>query len=92
MTHEQAELIGIMALAWLAAHDELGPTFLGSTGASPEDLRNQAADPAFLTSVLEFVTMDDTWVIAFCTAEGLAFDRPLMARQVLSGAADMHWT
>ena len=36
--------------------------------------------------------MDDAWVVAFCDAEGLAYDEPLRARYALPGAEQVHWT
>ena len=92
MTPDRAERIAIAALGWLAGNDELAPAFLGSTGAAAEDLRKLADDPAFLASVLDFVTMDDAWVVAFCDATGYGYEEPLRARQALPGGAQMHWT
>jgi hypothetical protein len=92
MTPDRAETIALRALAWLVAHDDLRPVFLGATGASPEDLRTRVGEPAFLAAVLSFLTMDDAWVIAFCDAEGLAYDQPLRARHALPGQGEVHWT
>ena len=92
MTPERAELIAIQALGWLAGNDDLGPAFLGQTGARAEDLRARAADPAFLASVLEYLTMDDQWIIAFCDDHGLGYDLPLRARYALPGAEHINWT
>ena len=92
MTSEQAEGIAIRALGWLAGNEDLCPVFLGSTGAAAEDLRALARDAAFLASVLEFVTMDDAWVVAFCDANNLEYDAPLRARHALPGAEQVHWT
>lgn len=92
MTPEFAELIGLKALAWLAGNDELCPVFLGSSGASEADLRTGAQDPAFLGAVLEFVTMDDQWVIAFCDSAGLGYEEPIQARQALPGGEEVSWT
>lgn len=92
MKTETAETIGLRALAWLAGDNELLPVFLGSTGTSPEDLGERADDPEFLAAVLDFLTMDDDWVTAFCTAEGLAPDQPMAARQALPGGALPNWT
>jgi len=55
-------------------------------------LRARAADPDFQASVLEFITMDDAWVMAFCDAVGLAYDQPLQARFALPGAEQVNWT
>lgn len=92
MTPDHAETIGLRALAWLVGHEELCPVFMGATGASPEDLRTRAGDPAFLAAVLSFLTMDDAWVIAFCDSEGIAYDQPLRARHALPGQGEVHWT
>lgn len=92
MQHEHAQIIAYQALGWLAGNDELCPVFLGATGGSVDDLRDRATDPAFLASVLEFITMDDAWVIAFCDANDLAYDQPLRARYALPGAEAVHWT
>lgn len=92
MNEQQAEVIAIQALGWLAANDELFPVFLGATGADAATVRNRAQDPDFLGSVLDFLTMDDAWVMAFCHNAGLAYDRPLAARRALPGGGEVHWT
>ena len=92
MNPERAQTIAYQALGWLASNDELCPIFLGSTGGSAEDIRAQAQDPAFLASVLEFITMDDAWVIAFCDSAELSYEEPLQARYALPGAESVHWT
>jgi hypothetical protein len=89
---ESADVIAIRALAWLVGNDELLPVFLGSTGASEADLRQRAGDPDFLASVLDFLLMDDAWVMAFCRAEGLPGEAPMRARAALPGGGDPHWT
>lgn len=92
MKQETAETIALQALAWLAGNDELLPVFLGASGACEADLRAGAADPAFLGSVLDFLTMDDAWVVDFCDNVGLGYEIPMRARQALPGGAQMNWT
>ena len=89
---EAAETFGLKALGWLAAHDELLPVFLGASGASVDDLKHQATDPGFLASVLDFIMMDDAWVIAFCDEIGAKYQDPMMARQAMPGNEQVHWT
>jgi hypothetical protein len=55
-------------------------------------LRTAAQDVVFLAGVLDFLTQDDAWVVAFCEAAGLPFDTPLMARRALPGGAEINWT
>jgi hypothetical protein len=92
MTEAQAELVAIRALGWLAGNDALWPTFVGASGIALDDLRTAAQDVVFLAGVLDFLTQDDAWVVAFCEAAGLPFDTPLMARRALPGGAEINWT
>lgn len=93
MSSDAAETLALQALAWLVTNDDLLPVFLGSTGAAQEDLRARAAEPEFLGSVLDFLMMNDAWVIAFCDANGATpYDYPMQARAALPGGAQMHWT
>lgn len=64
----------------------------GASGAGADDLRNGATDPAFLGSVLDFVMMDDVWVVAFCDSAGLSYDAPMRARAALPGGEQVNWT
>ena len=89
---DQAETIALQALAWLSGNDELFPVFMGATGAGEDDLRSRATDPEFLGSVLDFLTMDDSWVMEFCDSLGLSYETPMHARMVLPGGAQVHWT
>lgn len=89
---DAAETLALDALAWLAGNEDLLPVFMGATGAGAEDLRSRAGEPEFLGSVLDFLMMDDAWVIAFCEARGLPFDTPMRARAALPGGGEVHWT
>jgi len=92
MTPDHAETVALQALGWLAGNEELLPLFLGSTGADSAEMAARATDPAFLGSVLEFLTMDDAWVVAFCDAAQMSYDLPLSALHALPGAGRVHWT
>lgn len=89
---EAAETLGLEALAWLVGQEELIGVFLGATGASEGDLRARAGDPEFLGSVLDFILMDDQWVVQFCDSRGLAYEKVMMARAALPGGEQVHWT
>ena len=92
LSKDRAEIVGVKALGWLAGNDELLPVFLGSTGASTEDLRDNVQEPEFLGSVLDFVLMDDAWVVALCDAEGIDYNEIAAARAMLPGGEQIHWT
>lgn len=89
---QTAQTVGLRALAWLAAQDDLLPMFLSSSGLTETDLREQADDPAVLGGVLDFVLMNDDWVIAFCEQERLPPEVLQGFRQALPGGAEVHWT
>jgi hypothetical protein len=92
MKQETAETLAAEALAWIAGQDDLLGVVLGATGASVGDLRQQADAPEFLASVLDFLLMDDAWVMGFCRATGRAFTDPAAARAALPGGQAVHWT
>ena len=92
MKQDVAETIALRALGWLAGHDDLFPVFLGATGASAGDVAARAGDAVFLGSVLDFILMDDAWVVAFCDQAGLAYTAPMQARGALPGGVQTHWT
>lgn len=89
---ESAETIGLQALGWLVGNEELLPVFLGATGASVDELAKNAQMPAFLGSVLDFLVMDDAWVMAFCDDTNLPYQAPMQARAALPGGEQMNWT
>lgn len=91
-SRESAEVLSLEALGWLAGHEELLPVFLGSTGASEQDLKTRASDPVFLGAVLDFLMMDDAWVVAFCDTRSLPYENIYLARQSLPGGDQVHWT
>lgn len=89
---DAAETLALQALGWLAVHDDLLPVFLGSSGASEEDLRERAGDPQFLAAVLDFLMIDDAWVMAFCDDQNLPYERIMFARAALPGGDQVNWT
>ncbi|MEM6477412.1 MAG: DUF3572 domain-containing protein [Pseudomonadota bacterium] len=89
---EKAQSIAIEVFTWLLGNDELLGIFMGASGASIDDLRARAAEPEFLGSVLDFVLMDDAWVVAVADAHGWAYTDLMAARAGLPGGGEVHWT
>ncbi len=92
ITRDSAETIGLQVLAWLVGNEELLPVFLGSSGASEADIRQQAGNAEFLGSVLDFILMDDAWVTQFCDGHNLPYERLMQARMSLPGGEIVNWT
>jgi hypothetical protein len=91
-TAAAAEVIGLKALEWLVADDELFMMFLGSTGADISDVKAGAKEPAYLGSILDFLLMNDEWIQRFCDHETLDYMEPYNARQSLPGGDIPNWT
>ena len=91
-SREGAEALALKALEFLVGDEDLLPVFMGSTGAGADDLREGAGDPAFLGAVLDFIMMDDQWLIRFCDGHNLSYDSIYPARQALPGGENVNWT
>lgn len=91
-TQDSAETLGLQVLGWLAANDELLPVFQNASGVSESDIRAGAGDPHFLGAVLDFVMMDDAWVIACCSVLSVPNSSLFEARQALPGGEQVNWT
>lgn len=92
ITRDSAEVLALQVLGWLAGNEELLPVFLGASGATRDDVRNGAQDPVFLGSVLDFILMDDAWVVQACDAIDAKYDALSGARQALPGGEQVNWT
>lgn len=92
MQQEPAQVLALQALAWIAGDEDRLAGFMATTGAAPDDLRARAADPDFLGAVLDFLLMDDQFIIGFCDSQGLPYTTPQAARAALPGGASFHWT
>lgn len=90
-SREQAEIVALHALGWLAGNEELLPVFLGASGAAPAELRDRAAEAEFLGAVLDFLLMNDDWVLECAAACGQAPESFQQARVLLPGAARIDW-
>ena len=85
---EVAEIVAIQALSFIAGEPERLGLFLAESGIGPETLRNAAADPRFLASVLDFVMRDDATVKAFASVSQLHPTNIAAAHQALT---DPRW-
>ncbi|MDF1726597.1 MAG: DUF3572 domain-containing protein [Sulfitobacter sp.] len=92
MNSDSAQTLALQALAWLVTNEDLLPVFQGATGVSEAEIRERAGEPEFLASVLDFLLMDDAWVVAFCDAQTMPYDRLLQARAALPGGMQVSWT
>ena len=92
MKQDFAETRALSLLAWLAGQEELLPSFMGHTGVSEADLRQRAGDSDFLASVLDFLLMDDRWVMDAANGTGIRAEDFATIRAALPGGALPNWT
>ena len=81
---EVAEIVAVQALSFIADDPERLGLFLAESGIGPETLRSAAADPRFLSHVLDFVLRDDATVKAFASASQLDPTNIAAAHQALN--------
>ena len=60
--------MAIEALAWLAQNSARLERFLAICGLGPQNLRQAAAEPAFLAAILDYLAADETLLVGFCEA------------------------
>ncbi len=89
---DEAEALALQALGWIAGEDDLLSVFMGSAGLSSSDLKARASDPELLSAVLDFLLMDDAWVLRFAEASGHRPEAALQARAALPGGQLPNWT
>ncbi|WP_226925846.1 DUF3572 domain-containing protein [Meridianimarinicoccus sp. MJW13] len=92
MTREDAQVVALQAVGFLAGTDDLVSVFMGATGIGREDLVTGIDTPEVQAAVLDFVLMDDQWVLAFAEETGRPPETVALARAALPGGDDRHWT
>ena len=80
-----AENLAIQALGFMASEPERLGAFLAATGIGPEMIRKAAAEPAFLSGVLDYVSADEALLIAVAEHAGITPQDVEHAQAVLSG-------
>jgi hypothetical protein len=89
---ESAETLALRVLGFLAGQENLLSVFLEASGCGAADLAEAAQDPQFLSAVLDFLLMEDRWVLDFAGFEGISPEAVLRARALLPGGDLPNWT
>lgn len=92
MDQDTAQIWALRAFEWLLGNDEIRSVFMGATGMDPDGLRAGAGEPHTWTAVMEFISMDDAWVLSFCEQSGLPPENFLQIQAALPGGEREHWT
>ena len=92
MDREIAETRALEVLTWVLSEDDLIQVFMGATGASQNDLRSNTLSHEFLLSILDFVLMDDRWVISCSKFLNIDPSQIKLIRMSLDGGQEVNWT
>lgn len=92
MQQEEAEILALKALTYLAGVDEMMDRFAALSGMGPEDILERAQDPDMLAGVLDFFLFDEALLTEFCEAHEINPEHPAQARMALPGGDLPHWT
>jgi len=76
------EALAIMALGFLASEPTRISRFLDLTGIEPSGLRQAAAEPHFLASVLDHLLNDESLLLAFASEQNQRPDAIAEARRM----------
>lgn len=92
MTLEEAETYALKATNWLVSNQDVLDIFMGSSGVSEITIKSDFHDGVFLAAVLDFLLLDDNWVITACEAMQLKPEAMSAARLLLPGGEKVNWT
>jgi len=92
MDKEIAETRALEVLTWVLSEDDLIQVFMGATGASQDDLRSNTSNHEFLVSILDFVLMDDSWVISCSKFMNIDPSQIKIIKMSLDGGQEVNWT
>lgn len=85
---EEAEVIALKALAFLADDESRLGRFLALTGLSAAELRTRASEATMLHAVLEHLAGDESLLLVFAAAASLPPERIGPALHLLAKEAD----
>ena len=83
---QDAHLLAVEGLNFIANDQEVLGRFMSLTGLSPNDLRIAAGEPEFLAGVLSFLMDHEAVLLAFAATAGISPHHVASAHLALSGA------
>lgn len=88
VSSEEAEVIALKALAFLANDEARLGRFLALSGVGPADMRHAAANPEFLAGLLNHLLEDESLLLTFAAEQELDPRIPALAAQALTREYD----
>ncbi|NPD13914.1 DUF3572 domain-containing protein [Xinfangfangia sp. D13-10-4-6] len=89
---EQAQVLALQALAWLAADEDRISPFLAQSGIGADELRQRAGENEVLAAVLDFLLSDEPLLLDFAASADQRPEAVMLARGALPGGEMPNWT
>ena len=86
-TPENAEILALEGLAWLAGDQDGIQRFLDRSGIDAATLRQAADSPGMAVAVLDFLLENEDLLLRFCEGASISPKKLHLARYRLGGAA-----
>src|SRR5512145_3240487 len=86
MNQEEAEILAIRALGFIADDEDRLMRLIALTGLSADDLKRRATEPEFLGALLDFLLADERMLMDFVARAGVRPEAPYAARRRFPGA------
>jgi len=90
-TSDHALFLGLRALTYVLSRDNLLAAFTNLSGIEGQQIKSQAAEPAFLGAVLDFLFTREADFLAFCAEEDIKPDTLLRLRADMPGGPADLW-
>lgn len=87
-TPEQAEILAIQVLGYIAGTEEELQRLMMTTGMDIEALKQNALSRTGLAGVLDYICQDESILLGFCEAAKIQPDEPMRALQALQKSPD----
>jgi Protein of unknown function (DUF3572) len=84
---DEASLIALKALAYIARDEDRLSRFLALTGVEADYVPSAASSPEFQSAVLDYLMTDEATLVDFCATEGIEAEAPGQALRLLAGPA-----
>ena len=85
---EQAEILAIQVLGYLAGSEEELQRLMMTTGMDSEALKQSALTHAGLAGVLDYICQDESILLGFCEAAKIQPEDPMRALHALQKSPD----
>ncbi len=91
MTPEQAEILALQALAFVAGDEKMISALQAQSGLAPDSLKDNLENSALLGSILDFLLEDERRLVACCEANEWELELVGQARRALPGNTSGIW-